>query len=226
MLSDTTIIRDKKYSIARRLFLKAKKITSSVFRPKINEYISKNLEGIEFTIFGNNCLPGVFYHDAGRKFTTPTVNTAFDGEDFIKFLENPKHYLEGEMEFITWPGHDYPIAKIDDIEVRFVHYTTPEECISKWRERAERIVWDNIFIVATNHDGLCQDKWMERFDKLPYKNKIMYVSKEYPQYDWAVLVPQFKGRFQVRIMTSFGSFFGKRYYETCFDISKWIKENS
>ncbi len=226
MLADKSIKRDIGAPFLLKVVLKLRKITSHLFRSTLNNKMKRQLEGIEFTLLGNNCLPGVVYHDLGREFTSPTVNLAFDGEDFIKFLENPKHYFECDMEFFNWEGIDYPLAKIDDIEVRFVHYKTPEEAKRKWHERSQRIVWDNIFIVATNHDGMCQDKWMERFDKLPYKNKIMFVSKEYPQYDWAVLVPQFKGRFQVRIMTSFANFFGKRYYETCFDIPKWIKESS
>lgn len=226
MLSDTTIKRDSLYSFPRRVILKLRKYTAPFFRKKLDAEIMEKLEGIEFSIFGNNCLAGVFYHDAGREFTTPTVNTAFDGEDFVRFLERPQHYLEHEMEFISWPGHDYPIARIDDIEVRFVHYKTAEEAESIWRRRAERINWNNLFIVATNHDGAGKPEIMERFDRLPYKNKIMFVSEDYPQYDWAVVVPQFKGRFQVRIMTAFANFRGQRYYETCFDIAKWIRDNS
>lgn len=226
MLNDTSIVRDGNYSLPRRILLKLRGKFSVLNRSRLNEVMNKKLEGVNFTVFSNNCLGGVFYHDAGRQFTSPLINTAMDGEDFIKFLERPEYYINHEFEFIEFPGHNYPIAKIDDIEVRFVHYKTPEECIEKWKSRSERIVWDNIFIVCTNHDGLGQEKWMERFDKLPYKNKIMFVSKEYPQYDWAVLVPQFKNRFQVRIMTNFANFKGERYYETCFDIPKWIKNTT
>lgn len=227
MLSDKSIIRDKNYSIWRRILLKARNKVSVLYREKLNNAMSQTLKDIDFTVFSNNCLAGVFYHDAKKQFTSPLINTAMDGEDFIKFLERPEHYINyDKFEFFEFPGHNYPLAKIDDIEVRFVHYKTEEECIEKWKTRSKRIVWDNIFIVCTNHDGLGQEKWMERFDKLPYKNKIMFVSKEYPQYDWAIFVPNFKNRFQVRIMTNFANFRGQRYYETCFNIPEWIKENS
>lgn len=226
MLSDHTIKRDGPYSLPRRILLAARKKTSVAFRPKRDARIHEMLEGVDFSIFCNNCLAGVFYHDAQRQFTTSTINTAMDGEDFLRFLENPKHYLNHPMLFVEFPGHDYPIALIDDIEVRFVHYKTQQEAEEKWRQRGERIVWDNLYVVATNHDGLNTDAAMERFDRLPYKCKIMYVSKEYPQYPWAVTVPQFKGRFQVRIMTAFANFRGQRYYETCFDLARWIRENS
>lgn len=225
MLSDTTIRRDGNYSIPRRMVLNFRKRAASRFRPQLNERIRKTLGDIQFTVFSNNCLGGVFYHDAGRQFTSPLINTAMDGEDFIRFLENPHYYLNEEMKFITWPGHNYPIARIDDIEVRFVHYKSNEEAEKKWRERAKRIVWDNIYIIATNHDGLGKPDLMKRFDALPY-NKIMYVSKEYPQYDWAICVPQFKGRFQVRIMTNFANFHGERYYETAYNLPEWIRRES
>ena len=226
MLSDRTIKREPIYPLPRRILLRLRKLVAPRFRPKLDQKIVRTLEGVDFSIFSNNCLGGVFYHDAKRQFTSPTINTALDGEDFIRFLERPKHYLDHEMEFFSWPDHPYPIAKIDDIEVRFVHYRTKEEAEEIWHRRAERILWDNLFIVATNHDGLARPDLMERFDKLPYPNKIMFVSAEYPQYPWAITVPQFRGRFQVRVMTSFANFRGQRYYETCFDLAQWIREKS
>lgn len=226
MLSDASIKRDDNPILLRRILLKLREIFSKEKRQLLNKKIHAQLEGVSFSIFCNNCLAGVFYHDAGLEFTTPTVNLAFDGEDFIRFLERPKYYLNHEMKFISVEGiHNYPIAHIDDIEVRFVHYNTQEEAEQAWKRRTERINWSSLFIIATNHDGMGRDDLMERFDKLPYKNKVMFVSHEYPQYDWAVLVPQFKGRFQVKIMTSFANFMGERYYETCFDIPNWICKN-
>lgn len=221
MLSDTSIQRDENYSMPRRCLLKARAIFSRRARQRRNAVLHKKFEGEDFTIFSNNCLGGVIYHDAGKRFSSPLVNTAMDGEDFIRFLERPQHYLEQEMTFITWPGHNYPIARIEDIEIRFVHYHNEVEARNKFSERKNRINWNNIVVVATNHDGLGSPALMERFDKLPYK-KIMYVSKEYPEYDWAICVPQFRGRFQVRIMTNFANFSGQRYYETAFDLADWL----
>lgn len=225
MLSDTTIKRDKNYSYARRMILYLRKKASKKNRLVLDKEMQEKLKDVSFTIFSNNCLGGVFYHDAGKRFTSPLINTAMDGEDFLRFLENPEHYLNYEMRFIEFPGHPYPIAQIDDIEVRFVHYKSEEEARKKWIERGKRIIWDNIFVIATNHDGLGSEKCLERFDKLPYK-KIMYVSQVYPKYKWAICVPQFKGRFQVRIMTNFANFQGKRYYETAFNLVDWIVRES
>ena len=80
MLSDTTIRRDGNYSIPRRMVLNFRKRAASRFRPQLNERIRKTLGDIQFTVFSNNCLGGVFYHDAGRQFTSPLINTAMDGD--------------------------------------------------------------------------------------------------------------------------------------------------
>ena len=226
MLSDESIRRDKNYSLPRRVLLRIRKMVAPRYREKLNAQIRQTLGEVSFTVFSNNCLGGVFYHDAGRQFTSPLINTAMDGEDFVRFLERPQYYLSCPMKFVTWPGHNYPIARIDDIEIRFVHYQSSEEAEEKFRERAKRIVWDNIFVIATNHDGLNHPKWMERFNRLPYENKLMYTSQEYPDYPWAICVPQFKGRFQVRIMTNMADFKGRRYYETAYDLPAWIAGKS
>lgn len=132
MLSDKTIRRDGRAFLPRRILLGIRKRVANRYRPALNAEMRDKLKDIKpFTIFSNNCLGGVFYHDIGAMFTSPLINTALDGEDFLKFLENPKYYLEHEMDFFSWPGRNFPIARIDDIEVNFVHYKTPEECVSK-----------------------------------------------------------------------------------------------
>lgn len=225
MHTDQYIIRDKVYPLPRRILLKARKIVAPLSRPKRNRIIREKLDGIPFTIFSNNCLGGIFYHDAGRKFNSPTINLSLDGPDFIRFLENPRYYLSLEPKFIQI-GKPFPVAQFDDVEVNFVHYHSEEEALDAWNRRKERIDWDHIFIVATDHDGLYIPELLARFDALPYQNKIVFTAKDYPQYPWAIQVPQFKKRNNVRIMTAFADFMGRRYYETCFDIAGWIRSCS
>ncbi len=223
MLCDKSIRRDKKKcALPRRVLLKLREICGKRSRERLNAEMAKRLEGADFTVFSNNCLGTMLYHDSGKEYTTPLINTAMDGTDFLKLLENPRHYLKADMQFVKYEGIGYPIARIDDIEIRFVHYKTEAEAREKFYKRAERINWDNIVVIATNHDGLYTTENMARFDKLPYK-KLMFVSEEYEQYPWAVCVPQFKGRFQVRIMTSFANFKGQRYYETAYDIISFLQ---
>lgn len=225
MHTDTHIIHDKPYPLPLLILLKIRKTISPLFRNKLNQHIRNKLNGIDFSIFSNNCLGGVFYNDAGCEFTSPTVNLAFDGPDFIRFLENPQYYLSLEPKFIEI-GKSFPVALLDDVEINFVHYSSEADALSAWNRRKDRIVWDNLFIVSTDQDGMYLPEMLERFDALPYQNKIMFTAQHYPQYSWAIQVPQFKKRNNVRIMVAFANLRGMRYHETCFDIAEWIRSNS
>ena len=80
----------------------------------------------DFSIFSMNCLGGLSSHDLELQFTSPFVNLYLDSEDFIKFCEEPKKYLALEFEECNdYPDKDYPVGRLGDIEVNFVHYKTP-----------------------------------------------------------------------------------------------------
>ncbi len=223
MLSDKTIYRGNPYSIKNRFLNKIRKLLGKRVRRGLNEHYRELLKGCEISVFSNNCLGSTFLQDANLQYRSPTVNMAFDGEEFIKLLEQLSHYLYSDFRFVPCDEVKYPVAMLDDIELRFVHYRSEEEAVSAWRRRCERIAWDNLFIIATDHDGMGKAELLERFDKLPYRNKLMFTSQSLPQYDWAVTVPQFAGRRQVEIMTLFANIKGERYYEACFRIADWIK---
>ena len=225
MSTEPQILHDPPYPLPVRVVNKLKKYVAPLSRPKRDRKMQEILKGVEFTVFSNNCLGGFFCHDAGQPFRSPTVNLSLDGFDFIRFLERPEYYLSKDIEFYQDSRWKFPMGKIEDVKIYFVHYKTPEEARDAWMRRKERIVWDNIFVIATDHDGMYLPELLERFDKLPY-NKVMFTAKSYPQYPWAVQVRQFKRRRNVRIMTDFANLRGQRYYETCFDLAQWVKDNS
>ncbi len=229
MWDDKTIKRDNSDSaFFRRVLLYARRKTGErFFRENKNAAIRRTLGDAPFSLFSNNCMGGVFYHDAGRQFNSPTINMAIDGEDFIKFLERPRYYAGIEdFVFVHYPDLAYPVARLDDIEIRFVHYHSQEECMEKWISRSSRIDWDNIFIVGTDRDGLYKPELLERFNKLPYKNKLLFTAQDHPEYSWAIQLPEFKKREQVGIASYYADFKGNRYYETRIDLAKWIAERS
>lgn len=193
------------------------------FRKIRNFFIRRKLAPYEFSIFANNCLGGVFLHDAGKRFNSPWVNLATTGEGFITFLENPEAYLDGEFENITPNPYRYPFVTLHGIQISLVHYHTTKEGAEKWKSRSKRILWNNLYVVATGHDGMERADLMDRFDKLPYKNKVMFTFGNWPQYKWAHQVKIAHGI--PRPFTEFATITGKRFYETTFDLSKWISEN-
>lgn len=226
MLSDKSIVRERGDGRLQSLIYKARHIIAGNKRVAIANQIRETIGNIPFTIISSNCIAGYFYHDAGREFSTPTINLAFDGEDFVRFCEDLPKYINGKLEFVKYDNVSYPVARIDDVEIRFIHYRDEQECIETWSRRSARIVWNNIFIITTDRDGMRKNELLKRFDMLPYKNKIMFTAKDRPDYDWEICVPQFRNRFQVKVVTNLANLHGQRYYETCFDMAKWIKENS
>ena len=121
-----------------------------------------------FTILCSNCIGGIIYHELGLKFLSPTINCRMDSPDFIKFILNIKYYLECKLEFIE-TDNAFPVAKLDDIKIYFVHYLTEQEAEKKWNERKKRINWENVFILTNDLDNVTQKELME-LKKVTWRN--------------------------------------------------------
>lgn len=187
-----------------------------------NSLIRKKLAPYEFSIFSNNCIGGVFLHDAGKRFNSPTVNLSMTGEGFLKFLENPASFSNADFELVEQNVNPHPHGKLHNVVVNFVHYKTLDDGIAKWKIRSNRILWNHIYVVATGHDGMEVPELMERFDNIPYKHKIMFTFGDWPRYKWAKQVKCAHG--VKRPFTEFATLTGKRFYETSFDLAEWIKK--
>ena len=154
----------------------------SLCHKKHVKMLKKRLENKYVTIISQNCTGGMMYHDLGLQFRSPTVNLYFDAEDYIKFCENLKYYLDIELcEFVSDDITEYPIGKLGDLTVHLVHYKTFDEAKQKWDERKKRIDFNNLLILGSDRDGMNKELIL-RFDKLMFK-KIMFI-KDIPEYDW------------------------------------------
>lgn len=148
----------------------------------------KKINCEDFTIISNNCWGGMIYQSYGLQYNTPTIGLFFMAEDYIKFVYNIKEYLSHELVFIdckeskrykyTQQVLNYPVAKLGDIEIYFMHYKTREEAQEKWNRRCKRINWNKILFKFSNQN-LCTKEHIEKFLELPEKNKICFVNKDY-----------------------------------------------
>jgi len=87
------------------------------------------------------------------------------------------------MEFVTESQYEtyynfrehkyYPLARIDDIEVHFLHYKTPEEAQNKWSRRVKRINWDRIFVKFDMGKDYATPGLLEQFLDLPFDRKLV-----------------------------------------------------
>lgn len=150
-----------------------------------NKWARFRIKNKNFTIISNNCWGGFIYQMLKLPYNTPTIGLFFYGNDYVKFCKNIREYLNKDIIFIKCEDskyfnefknkvkHQYPIGKIDDIEIHFLHYKTEEEAVDKWKRRCERINWDKMIFKFSQRD-LCDKSDIEEFMKLDYKNKICF----------------------------------------------------
>ena len=80
--------------------------------------------------------------------------------NYIIFLKNLKEYINMDMKFIKPEDSkykeyisykdkrfgSYPMGKLNDVEIHFLHYKSPEEAYEKWNRRRQRINFKNLIV--------------------------------------------------------------------------------
>ena len=57
----------------------------------------KKLDNLNFSIIASNCVGTIIYHDLNLPFLSPTINLTIEMNDFVRFAENLKWYMEQEI---------------------------------------------------------------------------------------------------------------------------------
>lgn len=179
-------------------------------REKLNPFLAplrrKKLKNIDFTIISNNCWGGHVYRYFGLNYSSPTVGLYFWAEDYLLLLENLRSFFETEIQFINPRQSRYysllekkgelnvPIGKLScekgNVEIVFLHYKSEDEAREKWNRRLKRVNYDNL-IIKNSFMNACNDSLVERFDRLSYSKKIMFVNKKNSVYSSTVYIPGF-----------------------------------
>lgn len=159
----------------------------AILRFVLNKKNRKRLQNKDFTVISQNCVGGVLLHELKLRFNSPTINLYFSAADFIKFISKLDYYLTMDVVQIN-SDRPYPVGKLDDIVIYFVHYTSFEEARNKWIERASRINKNNIFFIMTQTDD-CTSELVHEFGRLPLKNKVIFTAKEYPDVPCSIYIP-------------------------------------
>jgi uncharacterized protein (DUF1919 family) len=169
----------------------------------------------DITILSNTCIAGIVYHDLGRQFISPTINLSIPVDQFIKFCASISRYRSAEMKDITQEaGRGYPVGLLEDVEVNFVHYKTFAEAKHIFFERFSRINLKKIAIIAVAPPKDAE-KIVEEFEKLPYKNKVILVGEDMPQYPDAYHLQSLNGKNDISSYCR--GLGGKRYFDD-FDV--------
>jgi uncharacterized protein (DUF1919 family) len=158
------------------------KIQRFIFRLflKLNNNHFSNL-----TVFSNDCWGGELYKFLDIEYSSPFIGTYLMAPDYIRFLKNPLFYLEKEIEFVKYSKYievenarnefryRFPVGKINDIEIQFMHFETKEEAKLKWDKRKQRINWQNIIVKFDGSKDLASEKLINEFDQLSFQKKLV-----------------------------------------------------
>ena len=173
------------------------------------------------SIIASNCVGTFIYYDMKLRYQSPTINLSFEMNDYVRFLENLRWYLEQPVVPFADERFDYPCGMLGDVEIRFNHYKTFEEAAAKWEERKKRIDWDNLFVIGVDRDDCTYDS-IKRFDALPYPNKVIFTHKPYPEFKSACYLNGFEDETCVGILTSFKEQFLVRRYMDDYDYISFL----
>ncbi|WP_347052934.1 DUF1919 domain-containing protein [Flavobacterium olei] len=192
------------------------------------------LKNHNFTIISNDCWGGGVYEDLQLQYTTPIVGLFFHAPCYIDFLENFNHLIHLQLlfkdeskykeanDYRFQNNHYYPIAKLKEVEVHFLHYESVQEAISNWNRRKARINYNNLFFKFSD-SNLCTPELIERFDKLPVpeNNKVMFAAKKMNTVKSVVFLRHYKRKLSI------GDIYNNRWaYRKNFDVVKWLNKGN
>ena len=83
----------------------------------------------------------------------------------------------------------------------------------------------NLFIMMTDKDspqGMIEEE-LEAFDRLPFKNKVVFTHKPYPHLKSVFYIRGFEQNDQVGDLFAFSGWNGKKYYDQ-FDYIAWFNQ--
>ncbi|OOF63505.1 DUF1919 domain-containing protein [Rodentibacter pneumotropicus] len=206
------------------LLSKIKTTVNQLQRKFINHQLKSRLKNHGMTVISANCVGAFVLHDLGEPFNSPFVNLYLSPKNFIRYLQNIDFYQRQSLEFIS-SKKNYPIGKLADIEIHFMHYRDEQEAREKWQTRSARINPDNLFIIMTDKDGTQGITYenLVAFDQLPFKNKVVFTHKPYPELRTAFYIKGFEQHNQVGDLFAFSGWNGMKYYDQ-FDYVAWFNQ--
>lgn len=188
-------------------------------RKAINQRNQQRLINHSMSVIASNCNGAFILHDLNEQFRSPFVNLYLEPADFVKYLQNMTAYNQMELGFIS-TDKPYPVGKLADITLHFMHYHSEQEAREKWQERLKRLNLENLFIMMTDRDG-CTYQDLQDFDRLPFENKVVFTHKPYPEIRSSVYIKGFENQNKVGDLFEFSGWNGQKYYDQ-FDYVTWF----
>lgn len=127
----------------------------------------------QLSILSMNCFGGLISSLLQLEFLTPTINMFLKEDEFLKFLSEPRKYMETQLELIDKvqeKGRVYPVFSTGGVHLYMNHYFDFDAASKKWYERVKRINWYNVIPVMYTKNA----HNAELFDKLPFGKKVCF----------------------------------------------------
>lgn len=181
---------------------------------------NRRLKNRDVSIISSNCSGAFMYYDLGMRYLSPTVNLSIEMNDFVKMVKDLRWYMEQELVELNEKS-ECPMGMLGDVKIYFIHYDSFKDAKTKWEERKKRINWDNIFIVGSEKDQCTYDT-IKNFEQLPYKNKVIFTHKVYPEFSSAYCIKGFEEKEELGVITNFKDQILKRRYLDDFNYVEFL----
>lgn len=170
-----------------------------------------------FSLICGNCMGGYIYHQLGLPFLSPTINLVMSQLDLFKLASNLRSY-----QFKRFKEGSDGWHSLDDIKIFFTHYPDFESGANAWYKRFERVNYKNLYIIATDRDGITEEH-IRKYGSISCKKVIVFTAQKYP-YPWCFQIEKFKDKHFV------GNILGKTLdgrwrFEHFFDFVGWLNSD-
>ena len=207
------------FSAARKIIHKFRNALHKAARAVRFRKLKKAFQGRTFSVFSSNCVGCLMLHDLGVAFRSPFVNLYMNAADYLKYLQDPQKY--NEMAFTQLPTEqNYPVGRLGDLTVHFVHYPSFDEAVAAFQRRVPRIRYDRLFVIFSERDG-CTYEDLQAFDRLPYKNKIVFTHKPYADIQSSFCIEGFADAGELGDIIKWDKKWGHKPYDQ-FDFANWF----
>jgi uncharacterized protein (DUF1919 family) len=164
---------------------------------KKKKTIQKSKSKKEICIVTNNCYGTKYYIKNKLRYNTPFIGLFIYLPCYIKLLENFNKYMKKKPKPCSkskYGDYKYPIMSIGDIEIHCMHDKDINESIEKWQRRKKRMLPINQCHVKMCDRDKYMDEFGQRFVKLKYKKKKLFLSKKNYFKDKCVIKTKYKNR--------------------------------
>ena len=96
--------------------------------------------------------------------------------------------MECDLE-MRWE-EEYPVGRLDDIEIYFMHYETCKEAKELWNRRRQRINWGNIIVLSTDREKF-DETVFHQWKQIPYPKVLFTAQRQFSEDADSVFFPQY-----------------------------------